>query len=77
MDVRLCNAITCFSGENTEELKDFLREGPDYALLPEEAWNYLINWYGLSLHSKPIMRPVVEAGTSPFRFLMVEVYRSR
>ena len=48
--------ITCFIDQNSEELKDYLREGPDYALLPEEAWNLLIDWYGLSIHSKPIMR---------------------
>ena len=41
---------------NSEELKIHLKEGWNYSLLPEPAWNLLVSWYGLSVGSRPIIR---------------------
>ena len=45
----------------------------DYSLLPEEAWELLVEWYGLSDGSQPIPRKVVEYGLY-MNHLRVEVY---
>lgn len=38
------------------KLKDGLKEGFDYTLLPEIAWDLLISWYGLEDKSQRIAR---------------------
>uniref|UniRef100_A0A1X7SQT9 DUSP domain-containing protein n=1 Tax=Amphimedon queenslandica TaxID=400682 RepID=A0A1X7SQT9_AMPQE len=56
-----------------QKLINHLKEGQDYALLPEPAWNLLLSWYGLSVGSRPIIRNVVEYGQY-VKHLKVEVY---
>ena len=40
--------------ENTTELNENLIEGIDVALLPEPAWQLLVQWYGLMPGQQPI-----------------------
>lgn len=63
------------SGLLTDSLtiKEHLIEELDYILLPKEAWDKLISWYGLTEHQKPIARKVVEYGMF-VKHLKVEVY---
>ncbi|XP_019855259.1 PREDICTED: spore wall protein 2-like [Amphimedon queenslandica] len=64
---------TLFKDPDSEELKNNLKEGENYALLPEPAYNLLVKWYGLSVGSRPIIRCVVEY-SGPFAKKLVEVY---
>ena len=48
-------------------------EGLDYSLVPEKAWQHLVEWYGLLDGSRPIPRKVVEYGLY-MRHCRVEVY---
>ena len=58
------------------ELKEHLREELDYNLVPQKAWEHLLEWYGLSNDSKPIARKVVEYGLY-MKHCKVEVYLLR
>lgn len=40
-------------------IKEVLVPDEDYVVVPEEAWNMLVSWYGLSPGSRPISRPVI------------------
>ncbi|KAF6214829.1 hypothetical protein GE061_009572 [Apolygus lucorum] len=62
----LCNS------DNT--LKSNLSDGTDYELVPEEAWNKLVEWYGLSGNQTPIARQVAQLSN---KHLIVEVYPVR
>lgn len=59
--------------KNSLAIKEHLIEELDYILLPKEAWDKLISWYGLSEHQKPIARKVVEQGMF-VKHCRVEVY---
>ncbi|XP_060080638.1 ubiquitin carboxyl-terminal hydrolase 15-like isoform X1 [Ylistrum balloti] len=54
-------------------LKHHLIEELDYMLLPEEAWEKMLAWYGLTKDQEPIARGVIEQGTFVKHF-KVEVY---
>ena len=45
----------------------------DYFLLPAQAWNKLVEWYGMTAGSRPIPRVVVEYGLY-MKHLKVGVY---
>ncbi|XP_064415015.1 ubiquitin carboxyl-terminal hydrolase 11 [Latimeria chalumnae] len=55
----------------TFRLKEKLEENEDYVLVPKEAWNKLVEWYGITPDQMPIKRPVVEL---PNNTQMVEIY---
>uniref|UniRef100_G1KHK7 Ubiquitin carboxyl-terminal hydrolase n=1 Tax=Anolis carolinensis TaxID=28377 RepID=G1KHK7_ANOCA len=42
----------------TQTLKEHLIDELDYVLVPTEAWNKLVNWYGCIEGQKPILRKV-------------------
>ena len=42
-----------------DELKEHLMEVLDYSLVPEAAWEKLVQWYGMTANSRPIARKVV------------------
>ncbi|XP_021342964.1 ubiquitin carboxyl-terminal hydrolase 15-like [Mizuhopecten yessoensis] len=54
-------------------LKPHLIEELDYMLLPEEAWDKMLAWYGLAKEQESICRGVIEQGTFVKHF-KVEVY---
>ena len=39
--------VFCFTEGSTEFLKENLIDELEYALVPEEGWNKLYEWYGL------------------------------
>ena len=45
-----------FPSLSDDQLKEFLMEGSDFALLPQLAWEKMVSWYGLSQGSIPIPR---------------------
>ena len=45
----------------------------DYVLLPTDAWDKLVAWYGIALGQEPIKRKVVEYGMF-VKHCKVEVY---
>ncbi|XP_078727360.1 ubiquitin carboxyl-terminal hydrolase 15-like isoform X1 [Lampetra fluviatilis] len=61
--------------KETEEqtLKENLIDELDYVLVPTEAWNKLVSWYGCMEGQKPIARKVVEHGMF-VKHCKVEVY---
>ena len=59
--------------EADDTLKEHLMEDLDFSLVPEEAWEKLVEWYGLASGSRPIARKVVEYGLY-MKHLKVEVY---
>ncbi|XP_035221338.1 ubiquitin carboxyl-terminal hydrolase 15-like, partial [Stegodyphus dumicola] len=59
--------------DGSGEIKDHLIDELDYVLLPEEAWNLLVKWYGLTEGQQPIARKVVEYGMF-VKHCKVEVY---
>ncbi|XP_062827878.1 choline transporter-like protein 1 isoform X3 [Anolis carolinensis] len=59
----------------TQTLKRYSIEGVDYEVIPIEAWNKLVNWYGCIERQRPIERTVVEYGKY-FKYCKVEVYPS-
>ncbi|KAM9409777.1 ubiquitin carboxyl-terminal hydrolase 4 isoform 2-T2 [Pholidichthys leucotaenia] len=62
-----------FSDQETQALKDHLIDELDYVLVPTEAWNQLVSWYGCLDDQKPIVRKVVEHGMF-VKHCKVEVY---
>ncbi|XP_016849392.2 uncharacterized protein LOC107982896 [Anolis carolinensis] len=59
----------------TQTLKRYSIEGVDYEVIPIEAWNKLVNWYGCIERQRPIERKVVEYGEY-FKYCKVEIYPS-
>uniref|UniRef100_A0A3Q3BCG7 Ubiquitin carboxyl-terminal hydrolase n=1 Tax=Kryptolebias marmoratus TaxID=37003 RepID=A0A3Q3BCG7_KRYMA len=62
-----------FSDQETQTLKEHLIDELDYVLVPTEAWNKLVSWYGCLEGQKPIVRKVVEHGMF-VKHCKVEVY---
>ena len=54
-------------------LKEHLLEELDYWLLPEKAWQSLVEWYGIMDKQEPIARKVIESGIYG-KQLKVEIY---
>uniref|UniRef100_A0A8B9BR61 Ubiquitin carboxyl-terminal hydrolase n=1 Tax=Anser brachyrhynchus TaxID=132585 RepID=A0A8B9BR61_9AVES len=57
----------------TQSLKEHLIDELDYVLVPTEAWNKLVAWYGCIGGQRPIVRKVVEYGLF-VKHCKVEVY---
>ncbi|XP_035750711.1 ubiquitin carboxyl-terminal hydrolase 4 [Egretta garzetta] len=57
----------------TQSLKEHLIDELDYVLVPTEAWNRLVRWYGCIDGQQPIVRKVVEYGIF-VKHYKVEVY---
>ena len=57
---------------SSSRLKQNLKEGRDYCLIPETEWKTLVESYGLATDSRPIPRKVVEY--SHLKRCEVEVY---
>ncbi|XP_068264884.1 ubiquitin carboxyl-terminal hydrolase 4 isoform X2 [Nyctibius grandis] len=62
-----------FSDLETQSLKEHLIDELDYVLVPTEAWNKLVTWYGCIDGQQPIVRKVVEYGVF-VKHYKVEVY---
>ncbi|KAI1890913.1 hypothetical protein AGOR_G00158490 [Albula goreensis] len=62
-----------FSDHETQTLKENLIDELDYVLMPTEAWNKLVRWYGCMEGQRPIVRKVVEYGMF-VKHCKVEVY---
>ncbi|NXG38708.1 UBP4 hydrolase, partial [Dromaius novaehollandiae] len=62
-----------FSDPETQSLKEHLIDELDYVLVPTEAWNKLVTWYGCIDGQEPIVRKVVEYGLF-VKHCKVEVY---
>ncbi|XP_042307248.1 ubiquitin carboxyl-terminal hydrolase 4 [Sceloporus undulatus] len=62
-----------FADSETQTLKEHLIDELDYVLVPTEAWNKLVNWYGCIEGQNPIVRKVVEYGLF-VKHCKVEVY---
>ncbi|XP_006873671.1 PREDICTED: ubiquitin carboxyl-terminal hydrolase 4 isoform X3 [Chrysochloris asiatica] len=62
-----------FSDLESQTLKEHLIDELDYVLVPTEAWNKLLNWYGCIEGQQPIVRKVVEHGLF-VKHCKVEVY---
>ncbi|XP_045712759.1 ubiquitin carboxyl-terminal hydrolase 4 isoform X1 [Phyllostomus hastatus] len=62
-----------FSDPDSQTLKEHLIDELDYVLVPAEAWNKLLNWYGCVEGQQPIVRKVVEHGLF-VKHCKVEVY---
>ncbi|NXF38230.1 UBP4 hydrolase, partial [Nyctibius bracteatus] len=62
-----------FSDLETQSLKEHLIDELDYVLVPTEAWNKLLTWYGCIEGQQPIVRKVVEYGVF-VKHYKVEVY---
>ncbi|KAM4651595.1 ubiquitin carboxyl-terminal hydrolase 4 [Discoglossus pictus] len=62
-----------FADPDTQVLKEHLIDELDYVLVPTEAWNKLMNWYGSVEGQQPIVRKVVEHGLF-VKHCKVEVY---
>ncbi|KAJ8791905.1 hypothetical protein J1605_004130 [Eschrichtius robustus] len=62
-----------FSDPESQTLKEHLIDELDYVLVPAEAWNKLLNWYGCVEGQRPIVRKVVEHGLF-VKHCKVEVY---
>ncbi|XP_009991770.1 PREDICTED: ubiquitin carboxyl-terminal hydrolase 4 [Chaetura pelagica] len=62
-----------FSDPETQTLKEHLIDELDYVLVPTEAWNKLVTWYGCIEEQQPIVRKVVEYGLF-VKHYKVEVY---
>ncbi|XP_035243957.1 ubiquitin carboxyl-terminal hydrolase 4-like isoform X1 [Anguilla anguilla] len=62
-----------FLDNETQTLKENLIDELDYVLLPTEAWNILVGWYGCLEGQRPIVRKVVEYGMF-VKHCKVEVY---
>ena len=63
----------CVADVYGEILNEHLHEELHYTLVPEEAWEKLVGWYGMADDSRPIARKVVEYGMYT-KHLKVEVY---
>ncbi|XP_006630766.2 ubiquitin carboxyl-terminal hydrolase 4 [Lepisosteus oculatus] len=62
-----------FSDHETQTIKEHLIDELDYVLVPTEAWNKLLSWYGCVEGQQPIIRKVVEHGMF-VKHCKVEVY---
>lgn len=62
-----------FADSDTQVLKEHLIDELDYVLVPTEAWNKLMCWYGSVPGQQPIVRKVVEHGMF-VKHCKVEVY---
>uniref|UniRef100_A0AAX7VZS2 Ubiquitin carboxyl-terminal hydrolase n=1 Tax=Astatotilapia calliptera TaxID=8154 RepID=A0AAX7VZS2_ASTCA len=62
-----------FSDHETQALKEHLIDELDYVLVPTEAWNKLVSWYGCLEGQRPIVRKV-SAWTGLPNHCKVEVY---
>ncbi|XP_035238511.1 ubiquitin carboxyl-terminal hydrolase 4-like [Anguilla rostrata] len=62
-----------FSDQESQSLKEHLIDELDYVLMPTEAWNKLVSWYGCLQGQRPIVRKVVEHGMF-VKHCKVEVY---
>ncbi|XP_063204526.1 ubiquitin carboxyl-terminal hydrolase 4 isoform X2 [Chroicocephalus ridibundus] len=62
-----------FGDPETQSLKEHLIDELDYVLVPTEAWNKLVTWYGCMDGQQPIVRKVVEYGLF-VKHYKVEVY---
>ncbi|XP_049683074.1 ubiquitin carboxyl-terminal hydrolase 4 isoform X4 [Accipiter gentilis] len=62
-----------FGDPETQSLKEHLIDELDYVLVPTEAWNKLVKWYGCIDGQQPIVRKVVEYGLF-VKHYKVEVY---
>ncbi|XP_053325397.1 ubiquitin carboxyl-terminal hydrolase 4 isoform X2 [Spea bombifrons] len=62
-----------FADPETQVLKEHLIDELDYVLVPTEAWNKLMSWYGSVQGQQPIVRKVVEHGMF-VKHCKVEVY---
>lgn len=51
-----------FSDAETQSLKEHLIDELDYVLVPTEAWNKLVAWYGCIDGQQPIVRKVSMGG---------------
>lgn len=60
-------------GDENFTLKEHLIDELYYNLVPEEAWNKLLAWYGIVENQPPIPRKVVEYGMY-VKHCKVEVY---
>lgn len=45
--------------QETQALKEHLIDELDYVLVPTEAWNKLVSWYGCLEDQRPIARKVM------------------
>lgn len=55
----------CLADQETQVLKEHLIDELDYVLMPTEAWNNLVSWYGCLEGQRPIVRKVT-CFLSPF-----------
>ncbi|XP_076870484.1 ubiquitin carboxyl-terminal hydrolase 4 [Brachyhypopomus gauderio] len=62
-----------FSDQESQTLKEHLIDELDYVLVPTDAWNKLLSWYGCLEGQRPIVRKVVEHGMF-VKHCKVEVY---
>ncbi|XP_036734148.1 ubiquitin carboxyl-terminal hydrolase 4 isoform X6 [Manis pentadactyla] len=62
-----------FADPESQTLKEHLIDELDYVLVPAEAWNKLLTWYGCVEGQQPIVRKVVEHGLF-IKHCKVEVY---
>ncbi|XP_010191436.1 PREDICTED: ubiquitin carboxyl-terminal hydrolase 4, partial [Mesitornis unicolor] len=62
-----------FGDPGMQSLKEHLIDELDYVLVPTEAWNKLVTWYGCMEGQQPIVRKVVEYGLF-VKHYKVEVY---
>ncbi|XP_053552279.1 ubiquitin carboxyl-terminal hydrolase 4-like, partial [Bombina bombina] len=62
-----------FLDPDTQVLKEHLIDELDYVLVPTEAWDKLMSWYGSVEGQNPILRKVVEHGLF-VKHCKVEVY---
>ncbi len=49
---------SCVIDHKSQTLKEHLIDELDYVLVPTEAWNKLVSWYGCLEGQKPIIRKV-------------------
>ncbi|KAL1425074.1 hypothetical protein MTO96_019528 [Rhipicephalus appendiculatus] len=59
--------------DNSGEIRDHLIEDLDYLLLPQESWDKMVAWYGLTQGQSPLPRKVIEIGLF-VKNCKVEVY---
>ncbi|XP_070193299.1 ubiquitin carboxyl-terminal hydrolase 15-like isoform X2 [Littorina saxatilis] len=69
----LLKETTGDSTNSSPQLKEHLVDELDYVLVPAEAWNKLVAWYGLMPGQEPIERHVIEQGMF-VKHCKVEVY---
>ena len=57
--------------------REGLRSEEDYGVVPQEAWEKLVTWYGLEEASRPIARPVVGVDDEVKLALELSVFKYR